>query len=69
MPDPAPAFEPLLDSKEAGSLLKIHPKTFHKLARAGKIPARRIGDLWRFRATELDVWVRSEVSSTTPLVP
>ena len=62
-------FEPMLDSKEAGLLLKIHPKTLQKMARAGKVPATRIGDLWRFRATELDVWVRSEVSSTTPLVP
>ena len=61
--------EPLLDSKQAGSLLKIHPKTVQKMARAGTIPAYRIGDLWRFRASTLDSWLGSVVSSTQPLVP
>ncbi len=30
-------FEPLLDSNEAAALLRIHPKTLQKLARAGVI--------------------------------
>ena len=30
-------FERLLDSDEAASLLKIHPKTLQKLARKGEI--------------------------------
>jgi excisionase family DNA binding protein len=61
--------EPLLDSKQAGSLLKIHPKTLQKMARAGTVPAYRIGDLWRFRASTLDSWLGSVVSSIQPLVP
>jgi len=56
--------EPLLDSKQAGSLLKIHPKTLQKMARAGTIPGYRIGDLWRFRASTLDSWLGSVVCST-----
>lgn len=56
-------FEPLLTAAEAATLLKVHPKTLQKMARQGRIPARRIGDLWRFRASELDGWLRSEVSS------
>jgi len=62
-------FEPLLDSSEAATLLNIHPKTLQKMARAGTIPAYRIGDLWRFRASTLDRWLYSIVSSTQPLVP
>ena len=62
-------FEPLLNTEQAASLLGIHPKTLQKLARKGKVPAIRIGDLWRFRATELDLWVRAAVSSSPPLVP
>lgn len=58
------AFEPLLDSHEAATLLGIHPKTLQKLARAGSVPAIRIGDLWRFRASTLDDWVRATLSST-----
>jgi excisionase family DNA binding protein len=56
-------FEPLLDSAQAAVLLGIHPKTLQKKARQGEVPARRIGDLWRFRASELDDWVRTGVSS------
>jgi len=33
-------------------LVQIHPKTLQKLARQGRVPAYRIGDLWRFRASE-----------------
>ena len=62
-------FEPLLDSLEAATLLSIHPKTLQKMARAGTIPAYRLGDLWRFRASTLDSWLGSVVSSTQPLVP
>ena len=56
-------FEPLLDTEQAAALLKIHPKTLQKMARAGKAPGIRLGDLWRFRASALDAWVRSAVSS------
>jgi excisionase family DNA binding protein len=62
-------FEPLLDSQEAATLIGIHPKTIQKMARAGTIPALRIGDLWRFRASTLDTWLGSKVNSTAPLVP
>ena len=66
--EPQP-FEPLLDSSEAATLLNIHPKTLQRMARAGTIPGFRIGDLWRFRASTLDKWLFSIVSSTQPLVP
>ncbi len=56
-------FEPLLDSEQAAKLISIHPKTLQRMARAGKVPAFRIGDLWRFRASALDAWLRGEVSS------
>src|SRR5215471_12206075 len=50
-----PRFEPLLDTQRAAALLGIHPKTLQKLARAGNVPCHRIGDLWRFRASDLDM--------------
>jgi excisionase family DNA binding protein len=56
-------FEPLLDSKEAAALLRIHPKTLQRMARRDEVPAHRIGDLWRYRASELELWLRSHVSS------
>ena len=62
-------FEPLLDTHRAAALLGIHPKTLQKLARAGTVPGHRIGDLWRFRASELDMWLRTGINSKPPLVP
>jgi excisionase family DNA binding protein len=55
--------EPTLNSEEAAAILQIHPKTLQRMARQGTIPGRQIGDLWRFRASELDEWLRNSVSS------
>jgi excisionase family DNA binding protein len=43
-----PSFEPLPDSTEAASLLRIHPKTLQRMARNGEITRIQIGRLWRF---------------------
>ena len=51
------AFEPLLDTEQAATLLRIHPKTLQKLARAGTVEGVRIGKLWRFRASALNAWL------------
>jgi len=58
-----PAFEQLLDSEEAASLLKIHPKTLQKMARSGEISAAQIGKLWRFRASVLNSWLQQKMVS------
>jgi len=39
------------------------------MARLGRVPAFRIGELWRFRASDLDRWVRCTLSFAVPLVP
>ncbi len=57
------AFEKVLNTDEAAALLQIHPKTLQRMARQGLVPAFRIGDLWRFRASLLDQWLRSDLSS------
>jgi excisionase family DNA binding protein len=54
-------FESFLTSDQAAELLSIHPKTLQKFARRGEIPAHRIGDLWRFRASELDAWFKAKM--------
>ncbi len=56
-------FEPLLDSDEAASLLKIHPKTLQRMARNHGIGGIQVGKLWRFRASELDRWLNRRTAS------
>lgn len=55
------AFEPILTSEQAAAFLQIHPKTLQRMARQGRVPAYRVGDLWRFRASELEAWLASTV--------
>ena len=61
---PPPDFESILTSYQAAALLQIHPKTLQRMARQGRIPAHRVGDLWRFRASELNAWLRTTVVSS-----
>jgi excisionase family DNA binding protein len=53
--------EPLIDVNEAAELLEVHPKTVKRLAAKGVIPAMKIGKLWRFRASLLDPWMKSQL--------
>ena len=61
--DANPSFERLLDSEEAASLLKIHPKTLQKMARNGEIVGVQIGTLWRFCASVLNAWLQQKMAS------
>ena len=56
--------EPLIDAIEAGTILKVHPKTAKRLAAEGVIPAMKIGKLWRFRASVLDSWMDAQLHSS-----
>jgi excisionase family DNA binding protein len=52
-------FEPLLDDERAAEFLGgLHPKTLQRMARRGEVPAYRVGRFWRYRASELDSWLR-----------
>jgi excisionase family DNA binding protein len=55
--------EPLLDSDEAASIMKIHPKTLQKLARKGIVRGVHIGKLWRFRLSEIERWIDHQMAS------
>jgi excisionase family DNA binding protein len=55
----------LVNSRQAAELLGIHAKTLQAMARRGEVPAHRIGDLWKYRESELDSWLRSRVSSVS----
>jgi excisionase family DNA binding protein len=57
------SFEQLLDSEEAATLLKIHPKTLQKMARNGEITGVQVGRLWRFRASVLNKWLEHKMAS------
>ena len=59
-----PLVEPFLDCAAAAAVLGgVHPKTVERWAREGRIPAYRYFRHWRFRASELELWMCSQVNS------
>ena len=47
----------VMTSVEAAEYLKMHVKTVCRLAKEGKIPAKKVGSEWRFLRSVLDKWL------------
>ncbi len=52
---------PVMTSTEAADYLKMHVKTVCRLAKEGKIPAKKVGSEWRFLRAVLDKWLTKEL--------
>ncbi|MBZ5596034.1 MAG: helix-turn-helix domain-containing protein [Acidobacteriia bacterium] len=54
--------------KEVAEYLHLNERTIYKWAQDGTIPASKLGSTWRFRRSEIDVWVeqRKNVPSGQP---
>lgn len=57
-------FEPLLDSQQAGELMRLHPESVKRLARTGAIVAAKMGGVWRFRVSELEAYMQKITEKT-----
>ncbi len=51
----------VMTSVEAAEYLKMHVKTVCRLAKEGKIPAKKVGSEWRFLRKVLDNWLSMEL--------
>jgi excisionase family DNA binding protein len=51
--------------EEISEHLQVHKDTIRLWIKKSKIPAHRIGKLWRFKISEVDEWVRSGRSDGT----
>lgn len=47
----------IMTTKEISKYLKLHQITICKLSKQGKIPAIRIGRLWRYDKDKIDDWI------------
>ena len=52
-----PADPDILNRTQAAELLDLNPETVARLARAGKLPARKVGRAWRFSRQRLKDWI------------
>jgi len=48
-----------LTAEEVAGYLKVDIMTIYRLSKEGKIPASKIGHLWRFKKTEIDEWFKN----------
>lgn len=69
--DSLSGFEPYVDAQRASEFLAMTRKMLLQLARKGRIPAHPLGvgsrKTWKFRISELDRWMQSEVTSAQRL--
>lgn len=47
----------ILTAEEVARYLNLSVATVYRLAKEGEIPAKRIGQSWRFRSDLLDDWL------------
>lgn len=50
----------ILTTPQLAEYLQMHPKTISQLANKGKIPARKVGNSWRFSKLAIDKWMQQE---------
>ena len=50
----------LLTISEVAEFLQMNSMTVYSWVKDGKIPAFKIGKVWRFRKTEIDEWLKKQ---------
>ena len=56
-----------LTPSEVAKILKLHPFTVTRLAREGKVPAFKVGGVWRFQKDQFEQWI-SRLTNGQPLL-
>jgi excisionase family DNA binding protein len=54
------ADEEILTLKQVADFLKVTERTIYRLAAGKKIPAFKVGGIWRFSRAELDQWIQRQ---------
>jgi len=56
----------IVNARRAGELLGLHEETMRRLARENKIPAFKVGGVWRFNKSSLYTWAESQGQRPRP---
>jgi len=55
---------PLLSLSDVASYLQVAERTVYLWAQQGKLPSFKLGNLWRFRKSDLDTWIEESRQAT-----
>ena len=50
----------IMTVKEVAAYLKLNERTVYRMAAASKIPAFKVGTSWRFKQTEIELWIKEQ---------
>jgi excisionase family DNA binding protein len=56
---------PLLTIRELAGWLRLSPASIYRLARAGEIPAMKVGGKWRFSQNSIERWILDRMADET----
>ena len=57
---PNKEVDAVMTVNEVAKYLKLTESTIYRLARAGELPGRKVGGVWRFSREALDKWLAAE---------
>lgn len=64
----SPDREPFLTVPELAAWLRLDESTVRDHAAKGRLPATRIGGVWRFRASRIQTWIDEQDNQARPRV-
>ncbi len=50
----------ILTIKDVAGYLKVNERTIYRLAAAKKLPAFKVGTVWRFKKADIEAWIASQ---------
>lgn len=50
----------ILTLEEVSRYLKLNKATVYRMAQSGKIPALKVGKVWRFQRAKLEAWLERQ---------
>ncbi len=53
----------ILEPEEVAEMLRIHVRTVKILAGQKKLPGFRVGNLWRFRRSDIEKYIEQQIQS------
>lgn len=56
----------VLTVDEVASLLRLTRVTIYRMAKAGDIPALKVGKVWRFPEEEVEAWIHEKMHPADP---
>ena len=57
-----PAEDGVMTIGDVAAYLKVTDRTIYRLAAANKIPAFKVGGMWRFLKQDIEVWIKTQSS-------